>query len=90
MEFAIRMMGALVVTYVLSRGFIKFLDASARRNPWYMVSAHVLSFAAIALFVGLLRAYWGPFAPMAVLPYVLPQILWLALDTARSKHYGIK
>jgi hypothetical protein len=90
MEFVIRMMGALVVTYVLSRVFIKLLGATQRRGSLYLVGANVLSFAVIALIVGLLRAYWSPFAPMAALPYVLPQILWLALDVARQKPYGIR
>ena len=85
MDFAIRMMGALVVTYVLSRGFIKLLGATERRSPVYLVGAHVLSFVVVALIVGLLRAYWSPFEITAVLPYVLPQILWFVLDLARNK-----
>jgi len=85
MEFAIRMLGALVVTYVLSRAAIKLLGATERRSAVYLVGAHALSFAVAALIVGFLRAYWSPFEPAAALPYVLPQILWFALDLARNK-----
>jgi hypothetical protein len=85
MDFAIRMLGALVVTYVLSRAAIKLLGATNRRSLAYLVGAHVLSFAAVALAVGFLRAYWSPFDATAVLPYVLPQVLWFAVDLARHK-----
>lgn len=84
MELAIRMLGALVVTYVLSRILLLVLGAQSGRGIGKVIIAHLLCFGAIATTVGLLRTAYS-FEVMAAVPYVLPQIFWLALDIIRKR-----
>jgi hypothetical protein len=84
MEFGIRMLGALVVTYVLSRVLLAAFGAQSKRGVGTIMGAHLVCFVAIAIVVGFLRAAWN-FEFMAAAPYVLPQIFWLAIDIARKR-----
>lgn len=85
MEFGIRMLGALVVTYVLSRILLLVLGAKSKRSLVPVIGAHLICFAVIAILMGLIRGEWSSFDAWAVEPYVLPQIFWLALDIARRR-----
>lgn len=79
--------GALILTYFLSRGTLAILVMAIRSNAvWRIAAAHILSWLAIALLLGLLRsnAYY-PFMADAGLIYILPQALWFLFDVARIK-----
>lgn len=84
MEFGIRMLGALVATYVLSRILLYLFGARSRRGVGMILAAHLICFVGIATVVGLIRAE-GKFDIMAAAPYVLPQFFWLVLDIARKR-----
>jgi hypothetical protein len=85
MEFGIRMLGALVVTYVLSRILLVVLGAKSNRSLVPVIGAHLLSFAIIAIVMGLIRGEWAGFDQFASEPYILPQIAWLTLDILRRR-----
>lgn len=85
MEFGIRMLGALVVTYVLSRLLLLALGAKSKRGLAPVLGAHLLCFVVIAIVMGFIRGEWVSFDWTAAQPYILPQILWLALDIARRR-----
>ena len=84
MDFVVRLLGAAVVTYFVSRATLALSATAIRSGLSRVIVAHVASMTAIALFVGLLRAYWGTFEWQAVIPYVGPQLLWFMIDYFRS------
>ena len=85
MEFGIRMLGALVVTYVLSRILLVVLGAKSKRSLAPVLGAHLLCFAVIAIVMGFIRGEWVGFDILAAEVYVLPQIFWLVLDILRRR-----
>jgi hypothetical protein len=85
MEFGTRMLGALVVTYVLSRLLLLVLGVKSKRGLASVLGAHLLCFAVIAAVMGFIRGEWVSFDWTAAEPYILPQIVWLALDIARRR-----
>ncbi len=79
------LLGALILTYFVSRGALTLFSLVIRTNPILKIAAaHLLSWVIIALLLGLLRsnAYY-PFMIDAGLIYVLPQALWFLFDMLR-------
>jgi hypothetical protein len=85
MEFVIRLLGALVITYALSRGLIRLFGSRAKQEPLPLIGIHLLSFAILAVAVGLIRAYWSSFNWSAAAFYAAPQFVWLLIDVARLR-----
>lgn len=84
MEFAIRLLGALVVTYAVSR-VAQMLFRGERPSVPALIGIHLGCFVLIALVLGLMRAYVNSFEWSAAQIYVAPQLVWLALDIARRR-----
>ena len=77
MELAADFVGALVVTYFVSRALLwvlRGMDGLAR-----VAMAHAASWILITVIVFLIEGY----AVDAGVIYLLPQILWFVLDRAR-------
>jgi hypothetical protein len=85
MEFAIRLLGAFVVTYLFSRLLFRLFGARSRTSLLPIIGVHLLSLAILAVVVAWIRAYWGTFAWEAAVPYIAPQLLWLLIDAARLR-----
>jgi len=83
MPYALRLLGALVVTYFLSRLTLRFSSALGNGAVRILV-AHAVSFAIIALTVGFMRAYFVQFEWRAAVIYIAPQLAWLILDLVRG------
>ena len=84
MEFAIRLLGALVVTYAVSRLALKLFRGERPGVP-VLIGVHLGCFVLIAFVLGLMRAYVNSFEWSAAQIYILPQLAWLALDIARRR-----
>lgn len=84
MEFAIRLLGACVVTYAVSRVAL-MLFRGARPSVPVLIGVHLACFVLIAFVLGLVRAYVTSFEWSAAQLYILPQLAWLALDIARRR-----
>jgi len=78
-----RVIGALVLTYFLSRVLRRF----GLRPPSVarLVAAHVLSFTLLALLALVLRVPSDTFRPSQLWVYFLAQAAWLLLDLYRAQ-----
>jgi hypothetical protein len=85
MEFAIRLLGAFVVTYLFSRLLFRAFGARSVTALLPIIGVHLLSLAALAVSVAWIRAYSSDFAWEAALPYLAPQLFWLLIDAARLR-----
>jgi hypothetical protein len=84
MDFFIRLLGAVVITYFVSRGTL-FALKRLRGNASYVVTAHTASWVLIELAVGLAKSnIYTPFAVSAGLIYLGPQLVWMIVDLARG------
>ena len=75
--------GALIATYFVSRllgRFLPQLPAAAR-----LVLVHLISFALLALGIGLLKAYYTSFAAQQTMVFIVPQLIWFGIDILRGK-----
>ena len=82
MALTLRLMGALLATFILSRLTLlgtRGIAGGAVR----VVLAHAISFGLLAVSVGLLKAYWVPFLWDAGLIYLAPQLVWMTYDLIR-------
>ena len=77
--------GALIATYFLSRLFLHLMRGRIPAGMASVVLAHLLSFVLLAVFVGLLKSYYTPFAYDASVVFIVPQLIWLVIDFARGK-----
>jgi hypothetical protein len=86
MEFQdLRFIGALIVTYFVSRAML-FLLRRWRRNASGLVAAHAASWIAIEFVVGISKSHgYQPFVLWAGMIYLLPQLIWLGVDLARGQ-----
>lgn len=83
-------LSALVLTYLVSRGFLRLFPGS---GPVRLVAAHGASLLLLAGLVGLLKAYFTSFAYQQAAVLVVPQLFWLGIDALRglgdsSSRYG--
>ena len=85
MELVIRMLGAMVVTFVSSRVLFGIFGSRSKQWALSVIGVHLLSLSILIVFVGLLRAYFTSFNLEAAIPYVIPQIVWLVLDLIRLR-----
>lgn len=85
MELALRLLGALVVTYGLSRLALMLLKGRVRMSAPVLIGVHFFCFALVALVLGLMRAYLTNFEWSAANIYIGPQLVWLLLDLARLR-----
>ncbi len=83
MVVVFRFLGAVVVTYMVSRAMLILLGGISAPKIRTVI-AHLASLILICLCVGLLRAYWTSFDWRGTIIYVAPQILWFLLDYARA------
>jgi hypothetical protein len=83
MDVATQLFGAWVATYFASRATLWLLRNWDVRYWLRIVTAHALTWIAIALVVGVLKAYIGPFSFTAGLIYLAPQVFWAAIDIVR-------
>lgn len=75
--------GTLAITYFLSRAALLLLGGLPPSSR--ITSAHVASFAIIAVLMGLMRANADQvFVYAAAKPYAIPQLIWLAYDYFRA------
>lgn len=82
MSLTLRLIGALLATFILSR-LTLFGARSVATGAVRVVLAHAISFGLLAVFVGLLKAYWVPFLWDAGLIYLVPQLVWMGYDLIR-------
>jgi hypothetical protein len=85
MELALRLLGALVVTYVISRLALRLIKGRVRFSAIVLIGTHLACFAVIAFVLGLMRAFVTWFEWNAAAIYIGPQIAWLLLDYVRLK-----
>ncbi|MCW3848495.1 hypothetical protein OF829_14735 [Sphingomonas sp. LB-2] len=85
MELVLRSLGALVVTYVMSRIVLGLLKGRVRFSAAVLVAIHLFCFGAVAFVLGLMRAYLTWFEWNAAAVYAVPQAAWLLLDLARLR-----
>ena len=83
MSLATQIFGALVATYFLSRLTLWLLQSWDTRSWLRIGAAHTLSWCGIAIVIGYIKAYAGPFSFTAALVYLGPQIAWATLDIIR-------
>ena len=75
--------GAWVAAYFVSR-LTLWLLRSWNTQSWLRIgTAHALSWLGIAIVVGYLKAYSGPFSFGAGLIYLAPQLFWAVTDMTR-------
>lgn len=72
-------LGALFLTFLMSRLLLKLLAGVMQGLPRIIVS-HILSFALLGLFAAMVKANVETFREDAVLIYILPQLIWMILD----------
>lgn len=79
MPLTLRILGAFLVTFFASRILLRLL-AGLVPGEGGILLAHAVSFLGIAVFVGVLKAYFVSFLWDASLIYAIPQIIWLVYD----------
>ena len=79
----IQFFGAWVATYFVSRLTLWLLKSWNTRDWLRIGTANSLSWLGIAIVVGYLKAYSGPFSFSAGLIYVAPQLFWTVIDMIR-------
>lgn len=75
--------GAWVATYFASRATLWLLQSWNARDWLRIGTSHALCWLGIAIVVGYLKAYSGPFSFSAGLIYLAPQLFWTVLDMIR-------
>ena len=74
--------GAMIATYFLSRLLLRIVPLA---GPGRLVAAHLVSLAALALLIGLVKAYYTSFAIGETIVFIGPQLIWLVIDVVRGK-----
>lgn len=73
------LLGAFVLTYIVSRIGRRIAGSSVAR----LVGVHAASYLLLAALSGFVRGGMNLFETRGLVVYLLPQLLWLALDLAR-------
>lgn len=72
-------LGAVFLTWAVSRVVLRYVPISAR--DWLRIAvAHFLSLLLLGIMAALLKSHRELLREVAVLPYILPQLLWFAID----------
>jgi hypothetical protein len=85
MELVLRSLGALVVTYVMSRLALRAIKGRVKLSAPVLIGVHLVCYGLIALVLGLTRAYLTAFEWSGAAIYAAPQAAWLLLDLARLR-----
>ena len=75
-------LGALIATFLLSRLFLWLLRGRVGEEL-RIALAHLASIAVIFVAVGFTRNDGGGFDATAVVPYLIPQTIWVVVDVVR-------
>ncbi len=82
MDIVFRSLGALALSYLVSRIAIRIFASQEQPTTSSLAIAHGVSLAILMGLAGLVRAYWVPFDVFAGLIYVVPQLICFLLDQA--------
>lgn len=83
-DIIVRAIGAIIVTYFTRLPGLKLLGRG-RLSIKMVIIANVLSLVIWAVVAGLQRNSGNTFAISAAYIYVLPQLMWLAIDIWRAR-----
>ena len=76
------LIGAFIISYFVSRLMLVLLKGRSS-GLQALIVANIASLILLTAFVGLLKAYMGPFLWTGGLIYIAPQIFWLVTDLLR-------
>lgn len=86
MDLQTRILGALIVTYFVSRLTLRLPLPLGK--PWGILLSHAITLLMIAAGVGILHARAGAFSFEVLMVYLSPQVLWCLLDLLREHPVG--
>ncbi|MGD9740607.1 MAG: hypothetical protein AB7O56_09270 [Bauldia sp.] len=75
-------LGALIATFLISRLFLWLLRGRVS-EPLRLAIAHLASIAIIFVAVGFTSNAGSGFDAAAVVPYLIPQSIWVVVDVVR-------
>lgn len=78
MNVILRIVGALILTYLISRITLR-LPIFAKRT-WGLVLAHIVALGAAAAIIAAIRAPAGAFSPLQLIVYAAAQVCWFLFD----------
>ncbi len=86
MDLQTRFLGALIVTYFVSRLALRLPNPLGK--PWGILLSHAIALIVIAAVVGILHSAAGAFSFEVLMVYLSPQVLWCLLDLLRDHPVG--
>ena len=86
MDSQTRFLGALIVTYFVSRLTLRLPNPLG--TPWGILLSHAIALIVIAAGVGILHSAAGAFSFEILMVYFSPQVLWCLLDLLRDHPVG--
>lgn len=87
MDLQTRILGALIVTYFVSRLTLR-LPVSLTQS-WGILLCHAIALVVIAAGVSILQSVAGAFSLEHLMVYLSPQVLWCLLDLLREHPVGL-
>lgn len=84
MSWGWALLGALVLTYFVSRLGLRLAGGSVAG----LIGVHLASYLLLAAVSGFIRGGMSLFDTRGLVVYLLPQLLWLALDLLRRPVRG--